>query len=118
MKLVVTIVMRWCTGDTTGRILFEAHVVKAWNEGQQLFSNLIQSLLLAQSRAFAMTGRKETDAANWIRMGDPHEAEGKLFFRQLNDKRLGFNQVLSDFDRWNNACWTWLAAPGSESLLF
>lgn len=118
MKLLLTIVKRWSSGDKSGRILFEAEVVKAWNEGQQLFSNLIQSLLLAQSRAFAMTGRMETDAANWIRMGDPHEAEGKLFFRQLNDKCLGFNQLLSDFDRWNNACWTWLAAPGSESLLF
>lgn len=118
MKLLYTIVTRWWSGNRSGRILFETKVVNAWNEGQQIFSNLMQSLLLAQSRAFAMTGRKETDAANWVRMGDTHESEGKLFFRQLNEKDLGFNQVLSDFDRWNNACWIWLEAPGSESLLF
>lgn len=118
MKLLFTIVKRWWSGNKSGRILFEAQVVNAWNEGQQLYFNVIQSLLLAQSRAFAMTGRKETDDANWIRVGDPHEAEGKLFFRQLNDKYLRFNKVLSDCDRWTNACWIWLGAPGSESLLF
>lgn len=118
MKLLYTIVTRWWSGSNAGRILFEAEVVTAWNEGQQLFFDLIQLLLLAQSRAFAMTGRKETDAANWVRVGSPHEREGKLFFRQLNDEDLGFNVLLSEFDRWNNACWTWLGAPGSESLLF
>lgn len=118
MKLLYTIVTRWWSGNKSGRTLFETQVVNAWNLGQQLFSNLIQSLLLAQSRAFAMTGRKETDASNWVSMGCPHESEGKLFFRQLNDENLGFNQVLSDCDRWNNACWIWLGAPGSEALLF
>lgn len=118
MKLLYTIVTRWWSGSTAGRTLFETDVVTAWNEGQQLFFDLLQLLLLAQSRAFAMTGRKETDAANWVRVGGPHEREGKLFFRQLNDEDLGFNVLLSEFDRWNNACWTWLGAPGSESLLF
>lgn len=118
MRLLYTIVTRWWTGNKSGRILFETQVVNAWNEGQQIYSNLIQLLLLAQSRAFAMTGRKETDAANWVRVEGSHESEGKLFFQQLNDADLGFNQVLSDCDRWNNACWIWLAAPGSESLLF
>lgn len=118
MQLLYTIVTRWWTGNKSGKILFETQVVNTWNEGQQLYSNLIQLLLLAQSRAFAMTGRKETDAANWVRVGGPHEREGNLFFRQLNDEDLGFNQVLSDCDRWNNACWIWLSAPGSESLLF
>lgn len=118
MRLLYTIVTRWFSGSNAGRILFETEVVTAWNKGQQLFSDLIQLLLLAQSRAFAMTGRKETDAANWVRVGSPHEREGKLFFRQLNDEDLGFNILLSEFDRWNDACWTWLGAPGSESLLF
>lgn len=118
MKLLLMIMVRWSKGKRSGTFLFEAQVVNAFNEGQQLFSNLIQSLLLAQSRAFAMTGRKETDIANWIRIGYPSEAEGKVFFHQLNDKYLGFNQVLLDCVRWINACWIWLEAPGSESLLF
>lgn len=118
MRLLLTIVGRWSRGDRSGRILFEAQVVNAFNEGQQIFSNLIQSLLFAQSRAFAMTGRTETDIAHWIRTGDPDEAKGMIFFQQLNDKYLGFNRVLLDCDRWINACWIWLGAPGSESLLF
>lgn len=118
MKLLCTIVTRWGSGNKVGKTLFETQVVMAWNEGQQLFFNLIQLLLLTQSRAFAMTGRRETDPANWVRVGKPHEREGKLFFRQLNDEDVGFNTMLSELDRWNNACWTWLGAPGSESLLF
>lgn len=118
MQLLEKIVTRWWSGDKVGRILFEAKVVTAWNDGQQLFFDLIQLLLLAQSRAFAMTGRTERDPANWIRVGGPHEREGKLFFRQLNYEDLGFDFLLSEFDRWNNACWTWLGAPESESLLF
>lgn len=118
MKLLDTIVTRWCGGGKVGKTLFGTQVVMAWNNGQQLFFNLIRLLLAAQSRAFAMTGRKETDPANWVHVGKPHEREGKLFFRQLNDEDLGFNAMLFEFNRWNNACWIWLTAPGSESLLF